>query len=240
MTEEDIQGIAIPHLTGQFNRGLVVLFTGAGFSRDALNVQGNPVPLVTEVKRELWRLCFSALTYDDSTSLQELFDYALIRHRTQLADLLLGCFTVDADSVPEWYARLFSLAWFRSYTLNVDDLAEATRRRYQLGRPLVTVSATTEHLSQTSDAPVEGDILDVVHLNGKLSDGPLKITFSTTQYAERLARQEPWYVRLTSELLTHSFIFIGTQLDESPLWQHIELRRSRGRQTRELRLARTW
>ena len=142
---------------------------------------------------------------------------------------------MDADSVPEWYARLFSLAWFRSYTLNVDDLAEATRRRYQLGRPLVTVSATTEHLSQTSDAPVEGDILDVVHLNGKLSDGPLKITFSTTQYAERLARQEPWYVRLTSELLTHSFIFIGTQLDESPLWQHIELRRSRGRQTRELR-----
>ena len=58
MTEEDIQGIAIPHLTGQFNRGLVVLFTGAGFSRDALNVQGNPVPLVTEVKRELWRLLF--------------------------------------------------------------------------------------------------------------------------------------------------------------------------------------
>lgn len=235
MTDDDIQRIAIPHLTGQFDRGLAILFTGAGFSRDARNIQGNSVLLVTELKRELWRLSFPDLPYDDTTSLQELFDYALIRHRTQLADLLLGCFTVDADSIPDWYARLFNLAWFRSYTLNVDDLVEATLRRHQLNRRLVTVSATTEYLSQASDAPVQGNILEVVHLNGRLSDGPAKITFSITQYAERLARQEPWYVRLASELLTHSFIFVGTQLDESPLWQHIELRRSRGRQTRELR-----
>jgi hypothetical protein len=235
LSEEEIQRVAIPHLTGQFKRGLAILFTGAGFSRDARNVQGNLIPLVSEVKHALWQVFFPTQAYDNSTSLQELFDYALIRHRTELTDLLLGNFTVDADSIPEWYARLFGLAWFRTYTLNVDDLVEATRRRYQLVRPLVTISATTDHLNQTSDSPVQGNVLDVVHLNGKLSDGPIKITFSITQYAERLARQEPWYVRLASELLTHSFVFIGTQLDESPLWQHIELRRTRGRQTKELR-----
>jgi len=235
MTEEEIRATAIPHITGQFNRGLPILFTGAGFSRDALNVLGKPVPLVSEVKERLWGHCFPKLPYDPTTSLQELYEYALIRHRVELTDILVSSFTVDGDSIPDWYQRLFSLAWFRVYTLNIDDLADATRRRFALPRPLETVSATTEHLNQTVDSPVQGNALDVVHLNGKVSDGPLKITFSTTQYAERLARQEPWYVRLASELLMHSFVFIGTQLDESPLWQHIELRRDRGRHTRELR-----
>jgi len=218
MTEEEIRHTAIPHLAGQFSRGLVVIFTGAGFSRDASNILGNPVLLVNEMKQDLWKICFPSLVYDSSTSLQELFDYALIRHRNELTNLLLSSFTVDADSVPEWYGRLFGLAWFRAYTLNIDDLEEATQRRYAIGRPIVPLSATTDQLSQATDAPVQGALLDMVHLNGKLSDGPLKVTFSTTQYAERLARQEPWYVRLSSELLTHSFVFIGTQLDESPLW----------------------
>jgi hypothetical protein len=73
-------------------------------------------------------------------------------------------------------------------------------------------------------------------LNGDIDGIPDNITFSATQYAERLARPEPWYVRVVADLVSRPFVFVGTQLEESPLWQHVELRKHRGgRGTRELR-----
>jgi hypothetical protein len=78
--------------------------------------------------------------------------------------------------------------------------------------------------------------LEFVHLNGKIQDIPDNVTFSTTQYAERLARPELWYLRFAGDLLTSPVIFVGTRLDERPLWQHLTLRLPRGgRQLRELR-----
>src|SRR5207248_311105 len=54
------------------------------------------------------------------------------------------------------------------------------------------------------------------------------VTFSTPQYAQRLARDEPWYNQLISDLLARPVVFIGTNLDEPPLWQYVEKRQSRG------------
>lgn len=70
-----------------------------------------------------------------------------------------------------------------------------------------------------------------------LSDIPDRVTFSVTQYAQRLAGIETIYRRLTAELLTSPCVFVGTALDEPPLWQHIEMRRMRGggRDQREFR-----
>ena len=42
-------------------------------------------------------------------------------------------------------------------------------------------------------------------------------------------------MELASELLSHPFVFIGTKLDESPLWQHVELRFAKGGKVKELR-----
>lgn len=236
MTADEINKVAIPHLAGQFERGLPVLFTGSGFSRGAKNVAGQPIPLVAELKESLWKLCFPSKSRLESTGLEELYDYALIRHRAELSDLLTRILTVDSDSVPDWYAQIYQLAWFRTYTLNVDDLANAVQRSYKLPRKLDVLSATSANPPDAGDYPVRSNTLDVIHLNGNLQDLPGNVTFSITQYAQRLARQEPWYVKLTSELLTHCFVFVGTQLDESPLWQHLELRRARGsRELRELR-----
>jgi hypothetical protein len=131
MTAEEIERTAIPHLAGQFERGLPVLFTGSGFSRGARNIQGNPVSLVRELKQALWAICFPGIVYDDSTPLQEIFEHALIRHRIQLLDLLHGHFSVDADTIPEWYARIFRLAWFRTYTLNIDDLEAGVQHNFR-------------------------------------------------------------------------------------------------------------
>jgi hypothetical protein len=59
--------------------------------------------------------------------------------------------------------------------------------------------------------------LDVIHLNGTLGDVPDGVTFSVTQYAQRLPGSDPIYRRLSAELLTSPFVFVGTSLDEPPL-----------------------
>jgi hypothetical protein len=44
----------IPHLKTQFARGSVVLFTGAGFSLDAINVAGQPLLSAKSLVQELY------------------------------------------------------------------------------------------------------------------------------------------------------------------------------------------
>jgi hypothetical protein len=78
--------------------------------------------------------------------------------------------------------------------------------------------------------------LQVVHLNGTMADIPAAVTFSASQYARRLAQPDHLYQQLVADLLSRPVVFVGTNLDESPLWQSIELRRTKGpRGARELR-----
>lgn len=222
----------LAHLDTQFRRGKAVLFTGAGFSRAARNIRGDRVPTAPELRELLWHLCFPDEPVDESSSLQDLFQYALSRNRERLTELLRQTLTADTAAIPPEYVLWFSMPWHRVYTLNIDDLASAVSRRYSLPRALRVISAT----SLSEPAPRYGEGLEVVHLNGTLEDIPDGVTFSTLQYAERLARQEPWYVRCVADILTHPVVFVGTRLDEPSLWQHMELRRTRGgRDLRELR-----
>lgn len=224
----------IPHLAGQFERAVPILFTGAGFSAAAKNLRGQPMPLGKELKKQLWTVCFPGEPYDDGASLQSLYQHAVLRHSRQIKELLGDLLSVDAATIPDWYRPLLSAPWHRCYTLNVDDLEEAAVARWDLPRGFDVISATSdrhEKIGRTRTAALE-----FVHLNGTKNDLPEAVTFSTTQYAERLARPEPWYVRLVSDLISRCCVFIGTQLDESPFWQHLELRRMRGgREARELR-----
>jgi Mrp family chromosome partitioning ATPase len=238
MDLEEIKRILIPHLSGQLERALPILFTGAGFSLSAKNIRGQTVPSVEQLKKVLWELCFPSDAFESNSSLPHLYEHALIRHKKNLSDLMTSHLTIDADSLPEWYRTIFSMPWAKVYTLNVDDLANAIARNFELPREVLTISATTGNAEHTTPEPIS-KVLDVVHLNGAIFDIPDNVTFSVTQYGERLSRFDPWYVRLTAELLSRSFVFIGTQLDEPPLWQHLELRRGRGsdgaRHLRELR-----
>jgi len=222
----------IPHLANQFRRGHAILFTGAGFSSRAQNTQGEPLPTLTQLREALWKLCFPGEPVDETSSAQDIFQYALTRNPKGLTDLLRQLLTVDAGSLPREYGVWFSMPWQRVYTLNIDDLPAAVTRKISLPWPLRSVSGTT-----LGEPPLrEGAALDVIHLNGTLEDIPDRVTFSTTQYAERLVRQEPWYVRCVADILTRPVVFVGTKLDEPPLWQHMELRKARGgRELRELR-----
>lgn len=223
----------VPYLRDRFRRADIVLFTGAGFSQGARNRDGEVLPLGRDLQPLLWHLCFPSDPHDPRASLQDLFEYARLRQNRQLRDLLLRKLTVEGTSLPRYYEQIFSLPWYRAYTLNVDDLGAALSRQVSLPRPILSVSATSRRARPL--AYDESRNLQLMYLNGMLEDAPDGVTFSTTQYAERLARQEPLYAQCAVDVLSRAVVFIGTPLDESPLWQHVELRRRGDPGVRELR-----
>ena len=204
-----------------------MLFTGAGFSTDAKDRRGRSLPTTRHLKEELWTLCFPDQPLDPSATLGELFDVAKRRRREALVDYLESRLTVDPDSLPAYYQRYWTLPWLRVYTLNIDDLEQAAARRFPLERNPEQVSATLPDRAYVPTSRYGEPHLEVIHLNGALPGPPETLTFSETQYAERIANKEPWYARCVADITTRPVIFIGTELREVPLWQHMELRKLR-------------
>ena len=228
-------GHLVSRLKAQVSRAELVLFTGAGFSANAYDRSGTPLPSAWQLKKELWALCYPEAPFDESAPLADLYDAARRRKSPALTELLERRLLVDADSLPEFYRTYFDLPWLRCYTLNIDDLERAIARRFVLQRLPTTISATSKEFG-TSPCPRPNQAgLEVVHLNGVLPSSPEDLTFSESQYAERIASQEPWYARCVADLTCRPVIFIGTAIAEPLFWQHMELRRRRDVQGRDLR-----
>ena len=201
-------------------RGELVLFTGAGFSLSARTRNGSPLPTVATLRKRLWDLCFPGEALDDASSVAELYEIALQRKRKDLVRELESSLRVEAATLPAFYERYFAFPWLRIYTLNMDDLANASALRFKLPRKLRSVSATRSGLGDDGNPP-DPSSLDVVHLNGQLDvDNPESLTFSERQYAQRIANREPWYYRCVSDLMARCVVFVGTELRESPLAAH--------------------
>jgi len=204
--------------------GDVMLFTGAGFSSDARDRDGEPLPDSERMLAELWPLVFDG--EPDGSSLADLYDAALLAKPRELAEYIARRLQVGDAPLPPHYAAWLAAPWRRIYTLNVDDLERAVQRQYRLPHKLRTVSALTDSV------PPEAGAIDVVHLNG-LAASDRELTFSTMQYAARLCGRDREYERLAEDLLAHPFVFVGTTLDEVVLWQHLELSRRRNGEQRE-------
>lgn len=210
---------SIRELARVIDRGDATLFTGAGFSADAHDRDGNGLPDSAQMIRELWELVFGAGPPDDS-SLPDLYDVALMRAPELLHAYVARRLRIGDARLPRHYAAWFSAPWRRIYTLNVDDLEVAVARQVVLPRPLRSVSA----IAPDRSPPLPGSI-DVVHLNGIAGTDASELTFSTMQYAARLCARDHEYERLVTDLERSPFVFAGTTLDEAILWQHVELRR---------------
>ena len=216
MVDADI----VEYLGDALAGGRAVLFTGAGFSVDAKDRDGQPIPTGNELCDELWEICFPGEERDGS-ALEDLFQHALTEKPKQLEELLRRRLTVDPKSLPACYRTWFSLPWRRIYTLNVDDLEAACAARWELPRPIAPVSAFWEDGDPRAEVPKGA--LEVVHLHGHVADAPHGMTFSTTQYGARLAAEcDPHYTALVRDFYDSPVVFVGTRLDESPLWQALE------------------
>jgi energy-coupling factor transporter ATP-binding protein EcfA2 len=215
-------------LAGQLSRGELILFTGAGFSGDAHNADDQPIPGAPELRDALWHLAFPGESVDETAQLGEVFECAVRTTRNATRDLLRQRLTAAPTRLNPVYRTWFSMPWHRVYTVNLDDVADASGRQWKLPRRIVNHSALSDPL------PAASQDLEVVHLNGRVRDYP-NVTFSPRQYAERVARPDPWYVTLANELVSHPVVFVGTQLNEPTFWYHLEMRRAKARGDREMR-----
>jgi hypothetical protein len=215
-------------LANQIASGSIILFTGAGFSLSAYNLSGTHLPTVRQLREKLWQIVFPNAPFDEYSQLGDLYEVATSRAGSRVGELLRNLLQVDGRNLPECYRKWFSFPWYRIYTLNMDDMDEVVQGAYNISRRIQSISAFSESIPEPSS-----DLLSI-HLNGKVSEYP-NVTFSPRQYGERTARQEPWYSHVVADILSHPVLFVGTVLDEPLLWQHIELRRSRIPQQRELR-----
>lgn len=212
-----------------------MLFTGAGFSGAALAIDGEPVPSVRELKKALYELCYPSEEYDEEATLGELYQVALNRQRSRLSDLLQRKLSVRTESLPSFYEYYFDFPWLRYYSLNVDNLAIAAAQKFDLRRPIQVISATTSRSEIAGASKTHPLPLEAVHLNGMIADPPEHLTFSEDQYAKRISNRETWYSRLVADITSHPGVFVGTELREVPLWQHLELRRRASPAGRDLR-----
>ncbi|HEY5922813.1 MAG TPA: SIR2 family protein [Kofleriaceae bacterium] len=204
--------------------GDAVLFTGAGFSAEATDRSGRPLPDSREMVSDLWTMLFGEAPRDDST-LADLYDVALLHAPDRLREYLRDRLQVGDTPLPATFATWFGAPWRRIYTLNVDDLELAVGRQFELPRELISISALADSPARTARGALE-----VVHLNGIARDEPSHVTFSTMQYASRLCAPDREYERLVEDLCTAPFVFVGTTLDEVVMWKHVQLERANGTQ----------
>ena len=216
----DLPAHVVPYLKGRLERGDMVLFTGAGFSLAARNVLGDRVPSVDELRAALNELVYPGKSLADDDALQDLFGLARRRAWNRLRDLLKLQFTVARDSIPDVYVAIFSAAWHKVYTLNIDDLPAALQASQTLPRRLISSSPRNR-----SVRPHDG-AMEVVHLNGRWDDGPDGVTFSADQFGGRFPGADPLHAQCAVDILSRPVLFVGTELEEPPLWQAIQLRKS--------------
>jgi hypothetical protein len=225
----ELDGNSEAFLDRALRRGTAVLFTGAGFSHGAKNIAGVQLPLGSELKEMLWGVAFPGEPLDPRSQLGDVFSAASSARRAETEQCLKEQLTIDPGTIPQWYSNYLEIPWHRVYTLNFDNIFPATLTKYRLDIQLTIISALRANITPATN-------LSVVHLNGLLGDYP-DVTFSPPQYGVRASRPDGAYASLTREMLSHPVIFIGTELDEPPLWQYIALRGDRpsGRELRACR-----
>lgn len=219
-------------LRSQISRAQPVLFIGAGFSVEASDITGQKIPDSRQLTEELWMITFPGEKCDTGTRLGDAFFAAKQHSSGRTLEFIRSRLAVDARTTPDFYKTWFSLPWVKCYSLNIDDVEQATIRKFELQRGIISISATSgepKGIQRSND-------LEVVHLNGAVWDKLDDMTFSALDYGGRLASPDPWWTACVADIMSRPVVFVGTELDESPLWQYVQYRLRKGtRGARELR-----
>ena len=210
-----------------------VLLLGAGFSVDARNQDGDPIPSGKELAGRLWNLLGYQQEhgeYDGTTQLQILFEAARNRlgDRTVLTHLQRQ---LSIQSYPDWYRLLTRAYWHRIYSLNVDHLVERVFGDV-VGIPVKVINAL---LSSYEERDNLLGTIQYIKLNGSLIGDLDTVVFGKRDYAARSSLYDPWYDHFVRDYAQYATILVGTQLDEQQFWQALESRRSRRGATVEKR-----
>jgi len=211
----------IAYLSNQFKMGKVIIFTGSGFSASAKNLQGKTLPSSPELARLMWTAFFPGQPFSSFT-LKDVYGAVKKYHKSKIKPFLEDIFTVDSQTLPDFYLNYYALPWFEWFTLNIDNLEEAANIKFNLPLKYQGISGTN---ATSSDYHNNLTVFSIIHLNGKLTDLPDHVTFTDHDFIDRLIFDDPIYSQISSKLISFPVIFIGTELDEPLLWKYIEMRK---------------
>lgn len=206
----------------------VVLFLGAGFSRDAKNRSGNQMPAGPELGKLMWDFMKYSEPFPRDTPLVEIYE-AILRKGIPEQDIkyFLERHLLTAE-IPTLYDAIVRPFWYRIYTTNVDDLVEKVYTRTKTGVRLNIDAFPSEELTERDQFL---DKINLVYLNGRLPCDPHDITFSFGQYARRATPHDYLYASFVRDYGTKPTIFVGTELNEPLFWKYIEERGARSKST---------
>lgn len=183
--------------------GRAVLFTGAGFSFGAENIQGQPIP----AGRALARRLLGDIGYNNLEGGLDKASSAYLRRYSEksLVELLIKEFSVQRVSPS--HISVGALPWRRVYTTNYDKVIEHASREARVVRSSVEgTDSPRDHLSKPNL---------VIHLNGdisRLTTDHLHSSFKllSESYATDSFENSGWAFHFRNDIRTSSaVIFIG-------------------------------
>lgn len=212
------------YLLRRFNRNEVVLFTGSGFSYDAINLLDENFPIGSSLTRKIFEFVFSGEQFpDDGTSLPDMYQALLNSGKThdQIKEFLR--LNLQVKNFPEHYKYLTLPLWYKIYTINIDNLIDKIYNRWGTETKITNICFPETDYKERDQLL---DNLQAIYLHGKIPCNPNDVIFSRNQYANRSIKLQPLYFHFIQDFANSATIFIGTTLDEQLFDQYIATRQS--------------
>jgi len=216
----------MPFLRQQLEAGNVILFAGAGFSADSINISDAHPPLGGALSAHLAEQ--ASLPYSGEPL---SVVYAAVQKTLgsqALWDSLAALYKIN--SFPDWYHVVRAITWRRIYTTNIDNLFQKLYSKGN-GQRLQTII----HPAPPEERDQLFTTLQCVHLHGHVDHKANGLTFTLDDFARHSAKPNPWYQELIDDLYRRPVLFVGTLLEEPPFQHYLELRETRDRTVEEFR-----
>jgi GTPase SAR1 family protein len=192
--------------------GRIVLVFGAGASIGSTNQTGDPILSGTDLSKLLAK---EAQVEYSGEGLQVV--YGAVKHILggRLNTILEMNYRYCEPS--DNYIVISKFPWARIYTLNIDDALDRALARHSSQK-----INTIYRFDKIIDQDKIFNNLEYVKINGSIDRMQDGLIFSEREYGKASAVSPLWYRELAEDFFKYTILFIGTKLDESTLWHHIE------------------
>ena len=197
-------------------KGIPILFLGAGFSYGSTNKEGE-LPTGEKLTEDIFNYFIKGKVepieekeiekYDLQDMCQTVNDYL-----NQSKDLKEYLFKRFKHAKPEeFHYNLLSYPWRRIYTVNIDDIVENIYRKSDI-KIVVQNSEKEKNVDRE---------LEYIKLHGCVNAEDEPIVFSKTEYTNLISKSNYKLDKLTTDILSRDMIFIGASLDERDIDYYI-------------------
>jgi SIR2-like domain len=193
-------------LKQRISSGRAILFAGAGFSKGAINIDGEDLPIASQLSKKIADL--SGIEEDDD--LKYVAEYCIQNNGTEkIIQLLTQTFTTVETSLSQQI--ISGVDWMRIYTTNYDDVIENAALKQLKMLKTITVEHDPKEFYKNKNV--------CVHINGSITT----LSQRTLQNEFKLSRssyispdsfsESPWYYSFKKDLERCSaIVFVGYSL----------------------------